>query len=44
MTAKEILIIEDEKAITDLLAYALQREGYTIRTAATGKAGLESCI
>ncbi|MFB9278426.1 response regulator [Cohnella cellulosilytica] len=35
-----ILIVEDEPAIADLLAYGLAKEGYETRTAASGAEGL----
>ncbi len=38
---KKILIVDDEKDILELLRYNLEREGYTILTATTGKRGLE---
>ncbi|MDO5112742.1 MAG: response regulator transcription factor [Planctomycetia bacterium] len=42
MPSEKILIIEDEKAIGDLLIYNLQKEGYTaVRHALTGESGLE---
>jgi two-component system, OmpR family, phosphate regulon response regulator PhoB len=36
-----ILVIEDEKALADLVAYNLRREGYEVTTAADGKDGLQ---
>ena len=33
MTAKRILIIEDEKAIRDLIAFGLRRAGYEVKEA-----------
>lgn len=36
----EILIIEDERPIAELLKYSLEREGYSVRMAHTGAAGL----
>lgn len=42
MPSEKILIIEDEKAIGDLLIYNLQKEGYmAVRHALTGESGLE---
>lgn len=38
--AKEVLIIEDEAAIADLLAYALGKEGIRVDTAYDGSSGL----
>ncbi|MCM3628327.1 response regulator transcription factor [Paenibacillus glycanilyticus] len=40
MDKTKILIIEDEEAIADLLAYGLGREGFETRTAANGADGL----
>ncbi|MGG6311705.1 response regulator transcription factor [Paenibacillus macerans] len=41
MEKTKILIIDDEEAIADLLAYGLYKEGFDIRTAGTGADGLE---
>ena len=38
--ARKILIIEDEKDIQDLLAHYLKREGYDVKIARDGEAGL----
>jgi two-component system phosphate regulon response regulator PhoB len=35
------LVIEDEKALADLVAYNLRREGYEVTTAADGRDGLQ---
>ncbi|QHW29557.1 response regulator transcription factor [Paenibacillus rhizovicinus] len=40
MDRTKILIIEDEEAIADLLAYGLEREGFLARTASNGADGL----
>src|SRR5438093_5122211 len=40
MPQPRILIIEDERALTDVLAYNLQREGYETTVANDGKEGL----
>jgi two-component system phosphate regulon response regulator PhoB len=40
MTQPRILIIEDERALTDVLAYNLQREGYETLVAHDGREGL----
>lgn len=40
MDKTKVLIIEDEEAIADLLAYGLSREGYQTRTASNGADGL----
>src|SRR5512140_1894416 len=37
-----ILIVEDEKALRESLAYSLEREGYTVDSAADGLSGLDS--
>lgn len=39
---ENILIVEDEENISDLLAYALQKEGYKTVVASTGKEALET--
>ncbi|QHT61596.1 response regulator transcription factor [Paenibacillus lycopersici] len=41
MDKTKILIIEDEEAIADLLAYGLEREGFLARTASNGADGLK---
>jgi len=41
MELTKILIIEDESAIADLLAYGLQKEGFQTRIAHNGKDGLK---
>ncbi|HLW25419.1 MAG TPA: response regulator, partial [Steroidobacteraceae bacterium] len=33
MTAKRILVVEDEKAIRDMIAFGLRRAGYEVREA-----------
>jgi two-component system phosphate regulon response regulator PhoB len=40
MTKQRILIIEDERALTDVLSYNLQREGYETTVAHDGQEGL----
>src|SRR5436309_4171483 len=40
MARPRILIIEDERGLTDVLAYNLQREGYDILIAHDGQEGL----
>jgi len=40
MPRPRILIIEDERALTDVLAYNLEREGYDVTVAHDGKEGL----
>src|SRR5438067_7601382 len=40
MPQPRILIIEDERALTDVLAYNLQREGYETIVAHDGQEGL----
>src|SRR5438128_11673501 len=40
MPRPRILIIEDERALTDVLAYNLEREGYEVAVAHDGKEGL----
>jgi two-component system response regulator RegX3 len=36
-----LLVIEDEESFSETLAYMLTREGFDVRTATTGPAGLE---
>lgn len=36
-----VLLIEDEQALTDAIAYALELEGFDVATAATGREGVE---
>lgn len=38
---KTVLVVDDEKDIVDLLKYNLQREGYSVLTARSGKEALE---
>jgi DNA-binding response OmpR family regulator len=38
---QRILIVEDENAIAEAIAYSLRREGFEARTAASGEAGLD---
>src|SRR5262245_21749113 len=40
MTRPRILIVEDERALTDVLSYNLQREGYDIVVTHDGQEGL----
>jgi two-component system alkaline phosphatase synthesis response regulator PhoP len=40
-TEHDIVVIEDEDAIRDVVEYNLQREGFAVRTARDGRAGLE---
>jgi two-component system phosphate regulon response regulator PhoB len=37
---RHIVVIEDEAAISDIVAYNLQRDGFTVSTAADGRSGL----
>jgi two-component system, OmpR family, alkaline phosphatase synthesis response regulator PhoP len=43
MDKRRILIIEDDKPIADLLAYRLEKEGYSATVALTGSDGLRKC-
>ena len=38
---KTVLIVEDEKAIVEIVKFNLQREGYSVLEALDGEAGLE---
>ncbi len=42
--AKKILIIEDEKAISDIIKFNLIKEGYLVETAFDGQDGLEKAV
>lgn len=42
MDRKRILIMEDEEAISDLLAYSLRKEGFAADVASTGEQGLKA--
>jgi len=42
MPKRQILIIDDEKDITKLLQYNLEKEGYQVFTALTGEEGLDA--
>ena len=37
-----VLVVDDESNITELVAMALRYEGFTVQTAATGRAALEA--
>ena len=39
---ESILIVEDEPALQDTLAYNLKKEGYTFEAVGDGRAALES--
>jgi len=39
---RHILIVDDEPELTNLLAYRLQKQGYTVRTASEGAQGLDA--
>ena len=39
--AEKILVVEDEPALQDTLAYNLNRQGYSVQTSGDGKAALE---
>ena len=41
-TGAHVLVVDDEPAITDLLATALRYMGYQVTTAASGHAALEA--
>ena len=41
MDTKKILIIEDEKSISDIIKFNLQKEGFEVDMAYDGKSGLE---
>lgn len=41
---KKILVVEDEKDISEILAYNIQRQGYEVDTAYDGETGLEKAL
>jgi len=41
MASKKILVVDDEAIIRDLLEYSLGKEGYSVRTVASGEEALE---
>jgi two-component system response regulator VicR len=44
MSAKRILVIEDEKAISDLIKFNLTKEGYEVETSFDGQEGLDLAL
>ena len=44
MDKKKILVVEDEKAISDILVFNLQREGYDTLAAYDGAEGLRCAL
>ena len=44
MKAKKVLIIEDEKSISDIIKFNLTKEGYEIETAYDGEEGLTKAL
>ncbi|MFV1958947.1 MAG: response regulator, partial [Planctomycetota bacterium] len=44
MSNERILIIEDEDDIAEVMRYNLDREGFRVRTAASGAVGLERVL
>ncbi len=43
MTKPRILIVDDEAAIVDVLAYNFSREGFEVSTASDGREALQKC-
>lgn len=41
---KKILIVEDEKDISEIIAYNIQRQGYEVETAYDGEMGLQKAL
>jgi DNA-binding response OmpR family regulator len=41
---KKVLIVEDEKMLSDALAYKLTNSGFTVLTAENGEIGLETAV
>lgn len=44
MNSKKVLIIEDEKSISDIIKYNLVKEGFSVETAYDGRDGLEKAL
>lgn len=44
MDSKKVLIIEDEKSISDIIKFNLTKEGFEVETAYDGQAGLEKAL
>ncbi|MDR1135166.1 MAG: response regulator transcription factor [Clostridiales Family XIII bacterium] len=44
MEAKKVLIIEDEKSISDIIQFNLKKEGFDVDTAYDGESGLEKAL
>ena len=44
MDAKKILIIEDEKSVSDIIKFNLTKEGFAIETAFNGQEGLDKAL
>ncbi len=44
MSRQKILIVEDEKNILELVKYNLEKENFSVITAADGKIGLELAL
>lgn len=42
MSARPILVVEDDRSIRETLRELLEGEGYAVRTASTGQEGLEA--
>ena len=43
-TKRKVLIIEDEKPISDIIKFNLTREGYDVETAYDGQEGLDKAL
>ncbi|MBI5125678.1 MAG: response regulator, partial [Planctomycetes bacterium] len=41
MSKKEILVVEDEKDLTELIKYTLEKEGFQVFSASNGEEGLK---
>lgn len=44
MDEKNVLVVEDEQAIADIVAFNLKREGFSVETCGDGKDGLEKAL
>ncbi|MCR5481351.1 MAG: response regulator transcription factor [Clostridia bacterium] len=44
MDAKKVLIVEDEKSISDIIKFNLEKEGFSVETAYDGEEGLKKAL
>ncbi len=43
MSKTRILVVDDEPAIVDVLAYNLHKEGFEVTTASDGREAIQKC-